>query len=161
MTLISKVWNYIKLKYFFWNQERQLNKEVRRTVLAVNALRREEQDAIKYAYTEGLAQVSKKVGDIKVKQLEELGDVVRFAEKESKESRTQAEILKDIFVYKTEKAKEAMISDRIEQYYELQNYNEGRQIIKDIKKARKEGNDKLAKELEAQWATKYRRITTH
>lgn len=156
--MFANLWNSIKLKYFFWQQERQLKKEVNRTVLAVNVLRQQEQDTIKYSYTEGLAQVRKKLGNIRVKKLSEVGDIINFAEKDKNK---QIELVKDLFVYKTEKESSAMIADRINQYYELQNYNQGRQLIKDIKKARKEGNDKLAKQLETEWAEKYRRSTTH
>ena len=80
--MFANLWNSIKLKYFFWQQERQLKKEVNRTVLAVNVLRQQEQDTIKYSYTEGLAQVRKKLGNIRVKKLSEVGDIINFAEKD-------------------------------------------------------------------------------
>jgi hypothetical protein len=120
------------------------------------------QDSIKYAYDQGIGQIKKKInqsagagGHHQV--LSAIGDnVLHLAEGEDSSSKNTAKTLRDVFVYSQEKPKEAMIDDRIDHYYQLQNYNEERQLIKAIKVARKEGDNDRAQQLEADWNRKYR-----
>ena len=130
--------NFIKNKYKSWKAERELNKEIDRTVMRVNDLflqAKEEQNAVKSMYQEGLNRVAKKVN--RVVDTKNVENVISLAEDDDINKKKQLDSLKEIFIYKQEKPKNDMIEDRISQYYELQNH-----IIKrkELRKRRKDLN---------------------
>lgn len=164
--VLKKLINYIKFKYYLWQQERELNKEFNSTSLRNNINLQLVQDSVKYSYSEGIAQIKKKINDQAqiaghVKAIENTKDIIKLAEYEDPTRKLLIQQLKDSYVYYKEKTQDKMIDKRINHYYDLQKFNEEREIIKAIKKARKEGDEVLAKQLEQEWTTTYRRTTTH
>jgi hypothetical protein len=164
--MLFKLFNYLKFKYYLWRQERELNKEFSRTVLTDKTNFQLVQDSIKYSYAEGIAQIKKKINNQAqiaghVKAVENTQDIVSLAEYEDEQRKSVIDTLKKSYVFTREKPQDKMVADRINQYYELQKFNEERELIKAIKKARKEGNEVLANELERDWTTRYKRTTSH
>ena len=119
------------------------------------------------AYEEGIKTIKQRIGslvEIKSKDeyekvLSEVKELISLARYENKD----ADYLYKLYVKKdrdihnnTDKAK--MVETRINHYKELQKFNEERELIKQIKKAKKEGDINLSKELEKQWTKKYGRI---
>jgi hypothetical protein len=123
------------------------------------------QDSIQHAYLEGLSRVKKKINSrAENGGFEEVlreGDIMALAEDEDAKRKEFIASLKQLYVYETEKPQEKMIDDRINHYYELQRYNEERALIKEIKRARKLGDDKLATKLQKDWESTYGRSAAH
>lgn len=128
-------------------------------------------NATKAAYTEGLKRVKDKVrNNIKAgavgdneRFMEETGELLHLAKNEH--TSAHAETLK-LFIKKDKDIKNPtdmarMVDQRINDYYELQRFNEERALIKAIKKAKKENNLDLANQLEKQWSEKYGRSLGH
>lgn len=83
--------------------------------------------------------------------------ILELARKESKQETEARKLRESVYIrqgqdIKTEKDKEDMINNRITHYYALQNANQKRKLIRECRKAYKEGNIelhlKLKRELE-------------
>ncbi len=121
----------------------------------------------KALYRDGLKQVKIKVAELTTaptaeeydRVLNEIEDIVSLAKLETNNEIKALKLIngdltktKDV-ENNTDKAK--MIKQRIAHYEELKKYNKKRTLIKAIKLAIKEGNKKLAEELEEQWSKEY------
>lgn len=152
----------LRLRYTIFQTERNVAKDFDSAVTIRKQTNDIIQDSIKYAYAQGIGQIKKKINQSAVagghhQLLSAIGDnVLHLAEGEDESSKHTAKTLREVFVYSQEKPKEDMINNRIDHYYQLQTYNEERQLIKAIKVARKEGDNDRAQQLEADWNRKYR-----
>lgn len=120
--------------------------------------------ATKAAYEQGLRQVKTKVVQAAQavdgnydKALHQIGDVIQLSEKDHK---PEIEILKKMHVkngqdVKNDTDKAKMIDQRIQDYKELHRFKEERLILRQIRKAKTEGNLELADKLTKEWQDKY------
>lgn len=152
--MIKKLFSKIKLWLELRQQAKALDKyfQVSQELFPNDHIR---QDNANYLYQEGLSKVKKIInskasllGYEKVLSGEELTELAKYDDPEKEEWTKQ---LKRIYVYSKERPKKEMISNRIQQYYDLQKNIEERKLLRGIRKAKNEGNEKLARELEEQW----------
>jgi len=120
--------------------------------------------ATKAAYEQGLKQVKTKVAEAinavdgnHDKALHQIGDIIELAEKDYK---SEIEILKKMHVkngqdVKNDTDKAKMIDQRIQDYKELHRFKEERTILRQIRKAKTDGNIELADKLTKEWQDKY------
>lgn len=162
---------YVSIRLFFYQNklEKELDKEFQLYSLRSSQVIFESDTQRKYL--EGLS-VAK--GRIKAasksnsnrdyeKALESIKDLVGAANNETTSQRVLRKTLERMYTHygkdiKSDKDKRDMIDTRIEHYEELRKYNVERVLRKDIKIARKEGNEALAERLEAEWREKYGKI---
>lgn len=117
------------------------------------------QDAVQHKYQEGLSVLKKKVnGQVDVVKTQEL---ISLAREENEEQKKFREVMERLFVnkgndVKDEVAKYEMINKRIGDFYRLQQYNEERALLKQIKQAKKNNDNDLAERLENDWKQRYR-----
>lgn len=121
---------------------------------------------------EGMKQIKTKVNSLIVtksadeynKLLLEIEDMVTLAERDTNHPKSQlADLLRDMYTKKgnqdivtlTDRAK--MVDQRIQDMYELQNHVAKRQLLREIRKLRTEGNNEKADELKKEYDTKYGR----
>lgn len=125
--------------------------------------------AQQFAYKEGIRNIKKHVNSLvkaKTKDeyqavLSQIEDLMRYAKSESEEKAKLTQALYNAWVFTggrdiknpTERAK--MIDKRIKDYKELQEHTNKRKLIRQIRQARKEGDEAKAKELEKKWKEKY------
>lgn len=123
------------------------------------------------AYSRGLKRLKNEINNLAFtkdkeeydKVLKEIKDLVALAQETDPNKINRAELLQNMYVYKggkdikngTEKAK--MIQQRIGDFKELQEQKVSRQMQRDMRRLRKEGNTKEANKLQKQWSTKYGR----
>ena len=119
-------------------------------------------------YAEGLASLKRKVNSM-VKTgskeeyhevLSEINNLVALAREETPHQKAMRNILKNMYIrrgadIKSKKDKKDMIEERIGHYEELQDYKVERELRKNIRRAHKDGDLELAKQLEEEWKTKY------
>lgn len=121
---------------------------------------------------EGVKEVKKKVNELVStksaneynKVLSEIEDMVQLAERDPESPQAKfASVLRQMGDYKkvkdiesvTDRAK--MIDKRIQDMYELQAHVERRTLLREIRKAKKNGNIEQVTKLEQEWKQKYGR----
>lgn len=119
------------------------------------------------AYTRGIKNLRNKVNDlVNVKDKKEFDtklkeiELITLATEEKESTRVQFLKQQNSGVKKTKDIENAidrtrMIEKRIKHFKELQEFNQSRSLLKEIRKQRREGNEARAKVLEGQWKTRY------
>lgn len=116
-------------------------------------------DSVQQKYQEGLNTLKKKVNS--QPDLVTTTELINLAHEETDDQRKLREVREQIYVnriqdIKNEVDKHQMINRRIDDFYTLQTYNEERNLIKQIKEAKKLGKKDLAERLEHDWQQRFR-----
>lgn len=118
---------------------------------------------------EGVKQVKSKINDLLQTKnaedyhnvLSQIENMVSLAERKADDPKAQlAKVLRQMYVKKGTKDinsdldKAKMIDKKIKDTYELHDHIQQRQILRQIRKAKQEGDTQLAAKLEKEWANK-------
>jgi len=163
--------NYVLIKFWVDQNvlEKDLDKELQYYTSRPNQIIFESDTQRKYS--EGLSTVKQKINQVskrgsKEDYMDALGsmrELIALANNETVSQRMLRKTLERMYVHygsdmKSKQDKVEMIDTRIEHYEELRKYNVERCLRKDIKKARKDGNEELALKLENDWREQYGKI---
>lgn len=154
------------LSYIARTNKKRLEQELNKYLNSIGGSEFEVvQDANQYKLAQAVAKIKRAVNErVKTqgdyhKVLSDVSDLALLSNSSYEISKVKA-ILYRMHVKKgldiaNEKDKEQMIESRINDYYELQRYNEERALLKAIKKAKKDNNKELQQQLTEEWKHKY------
>ncbi len=160
-----------------WWLEKQALKKHKELEATLNGLTVKENvslyfDSTQHKYQEGISNVKRKINDeVKIKNFENYNlslknkELIELAKDETVEQANFRRMMEKIFVHKDVDVKDQvekfeMIEKRIDDFYELQRYNEERQLLKNIRSAKRKGDLQLAERLTNDWKQKFR-YTVH
>lgn len=118
------------------------------------------QDTVQQKYQEGLHVLKSKVRNGSY-QLETEEELLKLAREETPEQKQFRKVMEQVYIYKGQDVKDdisknKMIDKRIGDYYALQKYNEERELLKQIRQAKKNDDNDLAERLENEWKQRFR-----
>lgn len=145
ITKIKLFFLNIWARYLIWKKEKEISKEFNNSISYSSTTVEHHEDAIQRAVTEGVSRIKNKINTM-VEKGDSYDTVLRKMDMltlaENNEGQETVKILRNTFVYKQEKTKEAMIDDRINHYYQLQKHKLDREKWRSQRKYIQDVTDK-------------------